>query len=84
MSQFDAAPPNTYTGGKDDALRTKGDNPLNPIASYEVADERINMGEYTRTVPKWKRIWQHSLTQMILISVQAFCGPAMADAIAGQ
>jgi hypothetical protein len=84
MSQFDAAPPNTYAGGKGDALRTKGDKSLNPIAGYEVADERINMEEYTRTVPKWKRIWQHSLTQMILISVQAFCGPAMADAIAGQ
>jgi hypothetical protein len=84
MSQFDAAPPNTYAGGKDDALRTKGDIPMNHVPSYEVVDEIINMEEYARTVPKWKRIWQHSLTQMILISVQAFCGPAMADAIAGQ
>jgi hypothetical protein len=84
MSQFDAAPPNTYAGGTDDALRTKGDDPLNTVPSYEVVDERVNMEEYARTVPKWKRIWQHSLTQMILLSVQAFCGPAMADAIAGE
>ena len=47
-------------------------------------DERINREEYERTVPLWKRVWQHSLTQMMLLSVQAFCGPAMADAIAGE
>ncbi|KAI4662350.1 uncharacterized protein J4E79_004639 [Alternaria viburni] len=83
MSKFDAAPPNTHAGGDDDALRTKGNDPLNAPPTYDVADERINMEEYARTVPKWKRIWQHSLTQMLLLSVQAFCGPAMADAIAG-
>lgn len=38
---------------------------------------------YRQQVPLWKRTWQHSLTQMILLSVQAFCGPAMTDAIAG-
>lgn len=38
----------------------------------------------TRDVPRWKYIWHHSLTQMILLSIQAFCGPAMSDAIAGQ
>jgi hypothetical protein len=37
----------------------------------------------TRDIPLWKYIWQHSLTQMILLSIQAFCGPAMGDAIAG-
>jgi hypothetical protein len=47
-------------------------------------DERINMEEYERSVPLWTRLWQHSLTQMMLLSVQAFCGPAMADAIAGR
>ncbi|KAI5380428.1 hypothetical protein J4E82_001006 [Alternaria postmessia] len=83
MSKFDAAPPNTHAGGNDDALRTKGSDPLNAPPTYEVADERVNMEEYARTVPRWKRIWQHSLTQMMLLSVQAFCGPAMADAIAG-
>lgn len=41
------------------------------------------MEEYARNVPLWRRIWQNSLTQMFLISIQAFCGPAMADAIAG-
>ncbi|RTE85232.1 hypothetical protein BHE90_000243 [Fusarium euwallaceae] len=35
------------------------------------------------SIPRWKRIWRHSLTQMILLSIQAFCGPAMSDAIAG-
>jgi MFS family permease len=81
MSHLDAAPPNTHAGGNDDALRTKGNDPLN--APLDFADERINMEEYARTVPRWKRIWQHSLTQMMLLSVQAFCGPAMDDAIAG-
>lgn len=84
MSQFDAAPPNTHAGGNDDALRTKGNDPLNAPPAHAISDERMNMEEYTRTVPKWKRIWQHSLTQMLLLSVQAFCGPAMADAIAGK
>ncbi|KAJ4129171.1 hypothetical protein NW768_007706 [Fusarium equiseti] len=37
----------------------------------------------TRDVPIWKYIWRHSLTQMMLLSIQAFCGPAMSDAIAG-
>jgi hypothetical protein len=81
MSQLDAAPPNTHMGCNGDALPTKGHAPMNAPTTY--ADERVNMDEYTRTVPMWKRIWQHSLTQMILLSVQAFCGPAMADAIAG-
>lgn len=36
------------------------------------------------SMPRWKRVWRHSLTQMILLSIQAFCGPAMADAIAGK
>lgn len=84
MSKFDAAPPNTHAGGDDDALRTKGNDPWNaPLPSHQVADERVNQEEYARTVPLWKRVWQNSLTQMLLLSVQAFCGPAMADAIAG-
>lgn len=83
MSNFHTDPPNTHTGGKDNALRMKGNDPLNAPPTYGITDERMNMEEYTRTVPKWKRVWQHSLTQMLLLSVQAFCGPAMADAIAG-
>lgn len=43
----------------------------------------VDMDEYRRTVPLWKRVWRHSLTQMLLLSVQAFCGPAMSDAISG-
>jgi MFS family permease len=84
MSQFDAAPPNTHAGGNDDALRTKGHDPMNAPTAHEVADERVNMEEYERAVPLWKRVWQNSLTQMVLLSIQAFCGPAMADAIAGR
>ncbi|EUC37112.1 hypothetical protein COCCADRAFT_23196 [Bipolaris zeicola 26-R-13] len=84
MSKFDAAPSNTHAGGDDDAFRTKGNDSWNaPLPSHLVADERINQEEYARTVPLWKRVWQNSLTQMLLLSVQAFCGPAMADAIAG-
>ncbi|KAJ5097039.1 major facilitator superfamily domain-containing protein [Penicillium angulare] len=43
----------------------------------------VNLEQYRATVPLWERVWKHSLTQMMLLSVQAFCGPAMADAIAG-
>ncbi|KAJ5557954.1 hypothetical protein N7535_009447 [Penicillium sp. DV-2018c] len=43
----------------------------------------INMEQYRANVPLWKRVWQNSLTQMILLSIQAFCGPAMSDAITG-
>jgi hypothetical protein len=84
MSQFDAAPPNTHAGGDDDALRTKGTDPMNAPHTYEISDERVNMEEYGRNVPLWRRVWQNSLTQMLLLSMQAFCGPAMADAIAGE
>jgi hypothetical protein len=53
-----------------------------PSPATEGAD--VDMGHYRATVPRWKRVWQHSLTQMILLSIQAFCGPAMADAITGE
>ncbi|WWC92599.1 uncharacterized protein L201_007558 [Kwoniella dendrophila CBS 6074] len=80
MSQFDAAPPNTYAGGKDDNLRITN-NGL-PDGNND-AEGEFDMIAYKRDTPKWKRIKDHSLTQMILLSIQAFCGPAMADAIAG-
>ncbi|KAJ4305249.1 hypothetical protein N0V90_000780 [Kalmusia sp. IMI 367209] len=83
MADFDAAPPNTKAGGNDDALRAKGNDPMNPPSASQYADQRIDMDAYARDVPVWKRVYQHSLTQMMLLSVQAFCGPAMADAIAG-
>ncbi|KAI8956636.1 MFS general substrate transporter [Daldinia sp. FL1419] len=68
MSKFDAVP------------RGQGSLPMNPTND---ADERVDMDAYRKAIPLWKRIHQHSLTQMLLLSVQAFCGPAMADAIAG-
>ncbi|KAE8162631.1 major facilitator superfamily domain-containing protein [Aspergillus tamarii] len=40
-------------------------------------------GVSIEAIPLWKRVWRHSLTQMMLLSVQAFCGPAMSDAITG-
>ncbi|CEL09595.1 Putative Membrane protein [Aspergillus calidoustus] len=53
-----------------------------PVPALEGAQgEVLNMDAYN--LPLWKRVWRHSLTQMILLSVQAFCGPAMADAITG-
>lgn len=54
-----------------------------PPASTGDGGGTVNMEEYRRTTPLWKRAWRHSLTQMLLLSVQAFCGPAMADAISG-
>ncbi|WVR04907.1 hypothetical protein IAU60_001919 [Kwoniella sp. DSM 27419] len=74
MAELEAAPPNTKPGGNAEALRGGvGDNAMTP-------DDVV---AYQRDVPKWKRIKDHSLTQMLLMSVQSFCGPAMADAIAG-
>jgi len=81
---LDAAPPNTHAGGDNDALRTKTNQPLSALPTNEQNELYIDREAYERDIPKWKRIWQHSLTQMILLSIQAFCGPAMADAIAGE
>ncbi|KAK8041573.1 MFS general substrate transporter [Apiospora phragmitis] len=81
MSKFDTAPPNTHAGGNDDALRGQGTIPVD--SNPDVTIENMDMDEYRRTVPRWKRFYKHSLTQMMLLSVQAFCGPAMSDAIAG-
>ncbi|KAG9673069.1 MFS general substrate transporter, partial [Aureobasidium melanogenum] len=81
MASLAAAPPNTHAGGDDEALRTHGTIPMNDPPVY--ADERVNMEEYKNSVPWWKRIYQDSFTQMMLLSMQSFCGPAMSDAIAG-
>ncbi|KAL2851173.1 major facilitator superfamily domain-containing protein [Aspergillus pseudoustus] len=53
-----------------------------PYSATDVSNE-VDIDQYRATVPLWKRVWQHGLTQMILLSVQSFCGPAMGDAIAG-
>ena len=82
MASLAAAPPNTHAGGDDEALRTHGTLPMNDPPVY--ADERVNMEEYKNSVPWWKRVYQDSFTQMMLLSMQSFCGPAMADAIAGR
>ncbi|WWC69043.1 uncharacterized protein I206_102979 [Kwoniella pini CBS 10737] len=79
MAELDAGPPNTRPAGNDDALRIKTAG--GPAHTNE--DGTVDMVAYQNEVPLWKRIHQHSLTQMLLMSVQAFCGPAMADAIAG-
>ncbi|WVQ70932.1 hypothetical protein IAR50_000457 [Cryptococcus sp. DSM 104548] len=45
--------------------------------------DTFDIDQYRQQVPKWKRIRDHSLTQMMMMSVLAFCGPAMGDAIGG-
>lgn len=59
------------------------DRPASPVAMAEVVPG-VDIEHYRATVPLWKRVWQHSLTQMMLLSIQAFCGPAMSDAITGK
>lgn len=58
------------------------DRPVSPVMAEVVPG--VDMEHYRATVPLWKRVWQHSLTQMMLLSIQAFCGPAMSDAITGK
>jgi len=50
----------------------------------DVAEGTVDMVAYRNTVPLWLRVWRHSFTQMMLLSMQAFCGPAMSDAIQGK
>ncbi|WWC89134.1 uncharacterized protein L201_004052 [Kwoniella dendrophila CBS 6074] len=62
----------------------KDENAVNPVLSDDPKNvEEFDMAAYQRDTPRWKRIMNHSLTQMFLISIQAFCGPAMGDAIGG-
>jgi hypothetical protein len=85
MSVFDSMPPNTRAANGDDDVSIKGDAQTNPqVLEVEQAELFIDREAYKREVPLWRRIWQHSMTQMVLLSIQAFCGPAMADAIAGE
>ncbi|OQD66041.1 hypothetical protein PENPOL_c005G09668 [Penicillium polonicum] len=59
--------------------------PRDELTSKSISTKKgaVDMDGYKATVPPWKRVWQHSLTQMFLMSIQAFCGPAMGDAIGG-
>lgn len=70
---------------KDDDVRGEKTPPrVETAAGFPDQQEgTFDMAEYQQTVPLWRRVWRHSLTQMLLLSVQAFCGPAMADAISG-
>ena len=63
--------------------KTAAPNQHNAPANTSNDAHEVNMEQYREIVPLWKRVWQHSLTQMILLSVQSFCGPAMSDAITG-
>lgn len=71
---FDAAPPNTHSGGDDDALRTRGtlpmNSPVNDGPEHTNSAAVMDMDAYRRDIPLWKRVHQHSLTQMMLISIQ--------------
>ncbi|EPE04439.1 membrane protein [Ophiostoma piceae UAMH 11346] len=66
-------------GHKNDLPKSWGDLPLNTDSN----DPAVGMVAYEHNVPLWQRVYRNSSTQMMLLSVQAFCGPAMADAIAG-
>lgn len=70
--------------GGTEPTREKGPSLEVVDSTADANPEFVDMDAYRREVPLWKRIWQHSLTQMMLLSVQAFCGPAMDDAIAGR
>jgi hypothetical protein len=73
-----------HPAGGVEAAREKGPSLEVVDTTVDANPEYVDMDAYRRNVPLWKRIWQHSLTQMMLLSVQAFCGPAMDDAIAGR
>lgn len=75
---------NVSAPGGTDATGEKGPSLEAVDSTVDANPEFVDMDAYRREVPLWKRIWQHSLTQMMLLSVQAFCGPAMDDAIAGR
>ncbi|RJE21794.1 hypothetical protein PHISCL_05885 [Aspergillus sclerotialis] len=57
--------------------------PTVPTTNEPTPANGVDLEEYRMNVPLWKRVWQHSLTQMFLLSVQSFCGPAISDAITG-
>ncbi|KAJ5202096.1 uncharacterized protein N7498_006759 [Penicillium cinerascens] len=65
------------------AMSNVHDDPPSLTTAVTDGAQGFDMELYRATVPLWKRVWQHSLTQMILLSIQAFCGPAMSDAITG-
>ncbi|ROV96980.1 hypothetical protein VSDG_04141 [Cytospora chrysosperma] len=79
MSKADTA---SHTVG-DGSSQEKGPSPVVVGSVVDESSGLVDMEAYKRQVPLWKRVWQHSLTQMLLLSVQAFCGPAMDDAISG-
>lgn len=54
------------------------------VVEATTSPAHVDMEGYRQQTPLWRRVWQHSLTQLMLLSVQAFCGPAMDDAIAGK
>lgn len=82
MSQPDISTTASYVDNKDNTL---GKYEISPVddAPKDI-DDTVDMEAYRLSVPLWRRVWQNSFTQMMLLSMQAFCGPAMADAIAGR
>lgn len=83
MSQTNAVPTAPYADSKDEALSKHEISPMDD-PPMDIDDDKVNMEAYRQSVPFWRRVWQDSFTQMMLLSMQAFCGPAMADAIAGK
>ena len=83
MAKSGSAPADSRAPGDSDAAERRGSLP-NPVVDGAEGGTRVDMAAYKETVPRWERVWRHSFTQMVLLSVQAFCGPAMSDAIAGK
>lgn len=79
MAQSDSPPADARTFRDGDAAEKHSSLP-NPADNAELT---VDMVDYRKKVPVWERVWRHSFTQMMLLSMQAFCGPAMSDAIAG-
>jgi len=71
------------TDTKTASPNVRNEDPASP-ADTTNHSHGVDMELYRATVPLWKRVWQHSLTQMMILSVQSFCGPAMSDAITGE
>lgn len=74
MAKLETAPSYTSPASDEDVV---GELSTSPAAGT------IDMEHYRNTRPLWERVWRHSFTQMMLLSMQAFCGPAMSDAIQG-
>ncbi|PKS05662.1 hypothetical protein jhhlp_008181 [Lomentospora prolificans] len=71
-----------YVPANNDGEDTVGNVTISQDA-HDTAATTVDMVAFRKETPLWERVWRHSFTQMMLLSMQAFCGPAMSDAIQG-